>query len=188
MMERRTGRRTLRRAVRATRMLAAIAMVTACSSSPAPESAPDPAPAPEAAAPAGPLLSPAAAAGSYRLRTEIERQGGRPRRGRSPAVTQLVLSRTPSAAPQMGAPVTTFNATVQIPGYTRAARGRSGQASAWWPVAGDSVVVQFANQRGDFVQLRGKREGRTLSGELWYLSMETGATFQLGTFVAERGR
>jgi hypothetical protein len=132
------------------------------------------------------MLAPAAAAGNYRLRTEIQRQGEPPRRGRTPAETPLVLSSTPSAAPQMGAPSTTFNGTLQIPGYTRAPRGRSGQASAWWPIPGDSVVVQFTAQQGDYVQLRGKLEGTTLRGELWYLSMESGATFQLGTFSAAR--
>lgn len=156
------------------------ASFAACASSPPPE----PAPAPEPPAPVLRVLAPAAAAGNYRLRTEIQRQGGPPRRGRTPAETPLVLTSTPAAAPQVGGPSTTFNATVQIPGYTRAPRGRTGQASAWWPIPGDSVVLQFAAQQGDLVQLRGKLEGTTLRGELWYLSMETGATFQLGTFSA----
>jgi hypothetical protein len=162
-------------------------LVAACSSSPAPEAAPAPAPAPEVAAPPpAAVMAPARAAGSYRLRTEIQRQGGQQRRGRTPAETPLVLTSTPAAAPQMGATGTTFNATVQIPGYTRAPRGRTGQAAGWWPIPGDSVVVQFAAQGGDLMQLRGKLEGTALRGEVWYLSMGTGATFQLGTFGATR--
>ena len=166
-------------------ILAGIILAAGCSSAPAPESAPAPAPEP-AAPPPGHVLAPSAPAGNWRLRTEIQRQGGPPRSGRTPAETPLVLTSTPAAAPQMGAPSTTFNATVQVPGYTRPPRGRTGQAAAWWPVPGDSVIVQFAAQHGDLMQLRGKLEGTTLRGEVWYLSMESGAVFQLGTFAARR--
>jgi hypothetical protein len=169
-------------------VVTATVLLSACASSPEPENAPAPAPAAEvvAAPPPAAVMAPSAAAGSYRLRTELQRQSAQASRGRTPAETPLTLSATPSAAPQMGAPATTFNATVQIPGYTQAPRGRSAQAAAWWSVPGDSVVVQFARQNGDFVQLRGKKEGTALRGEVWYLSMESGATFQLGTFTATR--
>ncbi len=163
------------------------AFVAACSSSPSPEAVPAPAPAPEVVAPPpAAVMAPSTAAGTYSLRTEIQRQGSQPRRRGNPSATRLVLTSTPAAAPQMGAPAATFNATVQVPGYTRAPRGRSGQAAGWWPIAGDSVVVQFAVQQGDLMQLRGKLQGTALSGEIWYLSMESGATFQLGTFSAAK--
>jgi len=163
-------------------------VLAACSSSPAPESVPAPVlTSAESAAVRAPMLAPSAVSGSYRLRADIQRQGGQPpHHGRTPAETPLSLSSTPSAAPQMGAPATSFNATVQIPGYTRQPRGRSGQAAAWWPIPGDSVVVQFARQNGDYVQLRGKKDGTALRGEIWYLAMQSGATFQLGTFSAAR--
>jgi hypothetical protein len=162
-------------------------MVAGCSSSSPPEAAPAPAPPPETAAPpvAAAVMAPTTAAGTYTLRTQIQRQGSQ-QRGGSPASTRLVLTSTAAAAPQMGAPATTFNATVQVPGYTRAPRGRSGQAAGWWPIPGDSLIVQFAVQQGDLMQLRGKLEGTALRGEIWYLSMESGATFQMGTFSAAR--
>ena len=47
-------------------------------------------------------------------------------------------------------------------------------------------MVQFAAQRGDLMQLRGRLQGTTLRGEVWYLSMQSGATFQMGTFSATR--
>ncbi len=160
--------------------------LAACASTPEPAPAPEPEPAAEAAVPAGAVLAPRAAAGTYQLRTDIQRQGGSARRGRAPATTPLTLSTRPATEQQMGAPATTYSATVQITGYTRGARGRAAQSAAWWPAAGDSVIVQFPNPRGDFVQLRGRLQGRELRGELWYLSMETGATFQLGTFSATK--
>jgi hypothetical protein len=178
----RAGLPACRRAATAVALLVAVA----CSSAPAPEPAPAPAPAPDVVTPPAAVLAPATAAGSYRLRTAIQRQGGRQQGGRGPAEAPLVLTTTPAAAPQMGAPATTFNATVQVPGYTRAPRGRSGQAAGWWPIPGDSVVVQFAVQQGDLMQLRGKFEAGALRGEVWYLSMGSGASFQLGTFSAAK--
>jgi len=160
-------------------------LAAGCSSAPSPETAPVPDPV-RAAAPPAPILAPSAVAGNWRLRTEIQRQGSQQHGAHSPAQTPLVLSSTPSAAPQMGAPDAAFNATVQVPGYTHAPRGRRGQAAAWWPIPGDSVVVQFAAQHDDLMQLRGKLEGSTLSGEIWYLSMASGAIFQMGTFGATR--
>lgn len=80
-----------------------------------------------------------------------------------------------------------FGAVIQLPGYTRAPRGRTAQSAVWFPVPGDSIVVQFTSAQGAQVQLRGALRGRTLSGDVWYLS-DSGAGFQLGTFNATRSR
>src|SRR5258708_1588228 len=112
------------------------------------------------------------------------RQGGARR-----AQGALQLSATTTAAPLPGAgPGTQFNATVMLSGYTVAPRGRTGQAGAWWPIGGDSVVVEFASANAGEIQLRGAMRGRTIQGELWFLSGSTGATFQMGTFAAQQAR
>jgi hypothetical protein len=139
------------------------------------------------------MVAPAAAAGQYQLRVTLQQgQGQSQGRGstRPPAATTLRLDTQPAAAPMMG-PSAQFNAIIHVPGYTRPPRGRSGQAAAWWPSPGDSVIVQFVPvQQGAQIQLRGaltRTDQRTdLSGEVWYLSLETGSTFQLGTFTATR--
>lgn len=102
----------------------------------------------------------------------------------------LRLEATPLAAPLAGVQaVTQFSANIAIAGYTRAPRGRTGQVAAWWPVPGDSIVIQFPSARGNgSVQLRGARRGPALSGEIWFISEATGATFQLGTFAASKTR
>ncbi len=127
------------------------------------------------------------------LRTEIQNPGGgrrqAPRRGAAAREgTTLRLEATRLAAPIAGAEGTTqFTATIAIPGYTRAPRGRAGQVAAWWPIPGDSLVIQFPAARGNAsVQLRGARQGRVLNGDIWYISTGTGTTFQLGTFTARR--
>ena len=167
-------------------------LVLACGgTAPPPEPAPQPAPAPEAAPAPGPSLAPRAAAGTYRLRTEIERRGNPQRagarRGRPPETT-LRLDATPSAAPVEGAPGTPYLASIMLPGYTQAPRGRTGQAAAWWPVPGDTVVVQWTTPRGQILQLRGQLRGATLAGEVWFVSPASGATFQMGTFSATKSR
>ncbi len=81
-----------------------------------------------------------------------------------------------------------YQATITIPGYTRPARRGRAQSAGWWPVGGDSVVVQFeqgAQSRGD-MQLRGKLNGNSLAGDVWYVATESGNVFQLGTFTATR--
>jgi hypothetical protein len=102
----------------------------------------------------------------------------------------LRLEATPLAAPLAGVQaVTQFSANIAIVGYTRAPRGRTGQVAAWWPIPGDSIVIQFQSARGNAsIQLRGVRSGPTLTGDVWYLSEATGASFQLGTFTASRTR
>ncbi len=101
----------------------------------------------------------------------------------------IQLSATPAAAPLPGsAPATQFNATVALSGYTTAPRGRTSQAGAWWPIGGDSVVVEFASANAGEIQLRGALRGRAIQGEIWFLSGATGATFQMGTFTATKGR
>jgi hypothetical protein len=168
------------------RRLLTLLFFVACSHSP-PESAPAPAadesPAP---VPIGASLTPGAASGAWRLNAAVQssRRGGTRRSQGS-----IQLSATPTAAPLPGsAPATQFNATVALSGYTTAPRGRTGQAGAWWPIGGDSVVVEFASANSGEIQLRGALRGRTIQGEIWFLSGATGATFQMGTFTATKGR
>jgi len=128
--------------------------------------------------------------GTWRLRTEIQ-TGNRPApRARRPAVSQIVLTSEAATTPGMGAPPgAQRNARVAMPGYSaRAPRGQTGQAGTWWPIPGDSVVVQFSQGRRGQIQLRGKLDDGALQGEVWYLSIESGATFQMGTFSANKQR
>ena len=145
--------------------------------------APPPAPA-EPGPPTGPMVSASTAAGTYRLRANLQRRSATAHG--APAETPLSLSYTPSAAPATGAPGATYNATISLPGYTHAAPGRTTQGAAWWPIAGDSVVVQFTYQRADLVQLRGHLQGRSLVGEVWFYGGEAGTSYQLGTFTATK--
>jgi len=154
---------------------------------------PEPAPVPEAAPPPAPTLAPRAAAGTYRLRAEIERRGDAQRQGagrgrRRPPETTLRLDATPSAAPVEGAPGTPYVASLSVPGYTQAPRGRTGQGAVWWPAPGDTVVVQWTTPRGQVLQLRGQLRGAILGGEVWFVSPASGATFQMGTFSAQKTR
>ena len=159
--------------------------------------APPAPPAPEPAAPMAPapsaMFTPSAATGNYLLRTVIQGPGGgqrpAPRRGAAAREgADLRLETTRLAAPLAGVEATTqFTATITIAGYTRAPRGRTGQVAAWWPIPGDSLVIQFPAARGNAsIQLRGARQGRALSGDIWYVSTATGTTFQLGTFTARK--
>jgi hypothetical protein len=76
-----------------------------------------------------------------------------------------------------------------MPGYSaRAPRGQTGQAATWWPIPGDSVVVQFSQGTRGQMQLRGRLHGGAIQGEIWYLSLESGATFQMGTWSAAKQR
>jgi hypothetical protein len=169
--------------------MSAVAMLAfAACSHPAPEPAPAPAPAPPAETPAPPAIAPTlttgAASGSYRMNAHI--QGSR-RGSRSAQNGMFQLSGQPAAAMMMGGPGAQFGAVVALPGYTRAPRGRSGQVAAWWPIGGDSIVVQFATNDAQ-VQLRGALQGGRVQGEVWFLSLESGSTFQMGTFTAIKGR
>jgi len=180
------------RTVGTVRAVCGLVLLAACSSAPQPATPvpePDPIPADAPAPPSTPALSPQRVAGSYRLTATIDRAPGRSsgrRRTAAPA-TPMRLYVSQVAAPEAGVPSPAFNATVAIRGYTRAPRGRSGQAAAWWPIPGDSIVIQFASaaQRDAQVQLRGVVEGRAIQGEVWFLTA-SGATFQLGTFNARR--
>ena len=70
-----------------------------------------------------------------------------------------------------------------------APRGRPGQAAVWWPLPGDTVVVHFLPPRAQGVmELRGALKGDTLSGDIWYTSLETNSSYQMGTFRAVRRR
>lgn len=163
-------------------------VLAACSKTPPPE---PPAPAPEEVAPAppsGPLIVPSSAAGIYQLRSELQGRG-QPRNARGArATSSLVLDTQPTAVPTMGAASgAQFNATVALPGLTHPPRGRAAQAASWWPIPGDSVIVQFDTARdGVLIQLRGLVSGNTIQGEVWYISLNTSASFQIGSFTATK--
>ena len=136
-------------------------------------------------------MVPASAIGTWRLEVTIE-SGNRPvRRGRNDPRATMTLSSRSAQAAMMGGPQAQFAATIAIPGYSRPARrGRAQQQASWWPLAGDSLVVQFAHgtdARGE-VQLRGQLRDGALRGEMWYLSTGTGSTYQLGSFSGVKTR
>ena len=164
--------------------VAALAAAAACSKTEVTPVQPagDPTP-PEAR-----MVRPTAVSGVYRLSTQITSRSGQQNQGRR-ASANMTLSSEAAAVPAAGAPSgAQYNATVTIPGYTKAPRGRSGQAAAWWPSRGDTVVVQFAQGTNGEIQLRGAHSGTTITGEIWYVSAETGSSFQLGTFGATKVR
>lgn len=135
-------------------------------------------------------ISPRAVIGTYQGDVRITNPAGR-ERGRSgrAARTQIRLESSPTAVPAEGSESgAQYNATVILPGYTRAPRGRSGQIATWWPGPLDSVIVQFTGQQGNQIQMRGAVAGRRITGEIWYRSVSTGSSFQLGTFVATKAR
>lgn len=171
---------TIRSSARAA--LAAL-VASACSHAPPPPPVP----------PAAPVVAPHAASGTYDLTTTLpSRQPAQTSRSRgrtrpAPGTTPtLELVYRPLAAPDATAPSSTqLSATINLPGYTRAPRGRTGQAAAWWPLPGDSVIVHFQPPQGTgIMDLRGALKGDTLSGDVWYTSLGTGAAFQMGTFKA----
>ena len=182
------------------RRAAAVVLVAAACSRPQP--APAPAPAPDTAAAVAaprPAVAPARVAGTYNLQAIIQGRAipapvAPPRRGRArtttaPPTATLQLSAIPVAAPDPTASSTTQLAgTVALPGYTMAPRGRTVQAASWWPAGGDSVVVHWVTPRNVALTLRGTVRGDTLSGDIWYTSLDSGAEFQLGTFTAVRRR
>lgn len=165
----------------------AVCLLAGCAHSP--EMAPVP-----AAVPAAPTVAPHAAAGIYDLsttlaRTQPSRRTGRAARPEPGASLQLAYQAL--AAPDATAPSSTqLAATVNIPGYTRAPRGRPGQAASWWPLPGDSVVVHFLppQQHTGTIDLRGMLKGDTLWGEIWLTSLQTGNASQMGTFMAVKRR
>ena len=180
------------------RRAAAVVFVAAACSRPQP--VPAPAPAPDTAAAAPRLaVAPARVAGTYNLQAIIQ---GRtipapvapPRRGRArtaaaPLAATLQLGTTLVAAPDPTASSSIQLAgLVALPGYTMAPRGRTVQAASWWPAGGDSVVVHWVTPRNAALALRGTVRGDTLSGDIWYTSLDSGAEFQLGTFTAVRRR
>ncbi len=163
----------------------AAGLLAACAHRPPPS---PPGPVTPAVNPAAPVVEPHRATGSYVLTTDLKlSQPATPRR-RPPRVpvVGLRLNFQPLAAPDATAASSTqLAAMVNIPGYTRAPPGRIGQAAAWWPLPGDSVIVHFATPQGDgLMDLRGMLKGDTLSGEIWYTSKSSGTVFQMGTFRA----
>ncbi len=143
--------------------------------------------------PSAPVVEPHRATGSYVLTTDLKLSRpaapAPPRRQRRPPPAQvpaLRLDFQPLAAPDATAASSTqLSATVIIPGYTRSPPGRTGQAAAWWPLPGDSVIVHLPTPGGDgLMDLRGALKGDTLSGEIWYTSSGSGTVFQMGTFRA----
>ena len=176
---------------------AALLMLSALSCS-HPPAVPEPVPEP-AAAPAAPLV-PVRAAGLYDLQVQIQGRTQpaapatpprRPVRGRTtaPPGPTLQLLATAAAALEATAPSTTqFAAAVALPGYTMPPRGRTTQAASWWPTGGDSVMVYWVTPRRAAMALRGALRADTLSGDVWYTSLESGTEFQLGRFTAVRRR
>ena len=176
--------------------LMAVVLAGACSrSQPIPEPVPEPVAAPTAAS--RPPMAPTLAAGTYTLQAVVQgRQipGPPPQaraRGRqaAPPSASLVLVARASPAPNGLAPsAAQLTATVALPGYTMAPRGRTAQTATWWPTGGDSLTVFWMTPRNATVALKGALRGDTLSGDVWYTSLESGAEFQLGTFSAVRRR
>ena len=167
--------------------LAFSASLVGCSH-PAPQTAPVPEPVPVPVVTPAPMLAPATAAGAYQLHVEIQSGNRPPARNRRDVQPSMTLLRSPATTRTMGGPETQLGATITIPGYTRPVRRGQAQPAAWWPAGGDSLVVQFAQgqqSRGE-VQLRGALHGASVQGEIWYVSSETGNTFQLGTFSATK--
>jgi hypothetical protein len=166
------------------RIAVAALVAAACSS----------APSPPPVRPAEPVVAPHAASGTYDLTTTLpSRQTARQRgRGRAAPVETptLDLVYRPVAAPDATAGSNTqFAATLNLPGYTRSPRGRTGQAVVWWPLPGDSVIVHFQPpQTTGLVDLRGALRSDTLSGDVWYTSPGTGTSFQMGKFRAVKRR
>ena len=89
------------------------------------------------------MIAPRVATGSYRVSANIQSSSAPRRSPRSARPGLILLSNEPAAVPMTGGSGAQFNATVTLPGYTHAPPGRTGQAAAWWPIGGDSVVVQF---------------------------------------------
>ena len=154
-----------------------------------------------AAIPAAPTVAPHVATGTYDLATTLARTPpgsptrpsgrGRPTRTAPEAAASLQLAYQALAAPDPTASSRTqLAAVLNLPGYTRAPRGRPGQAVAWWPLPGDSVVVHFQppQQQGGTIELRGMLRGDTLAGDIWYTSLQLGNVFQMGTFTAVKRR
>jgi len=173
--------------------LLSVLLPAACAHPPAPA----PVPVVPAANPAAPVVTPRRATGVYDLittlhvtapaRTSRSRRSSRTPR---PPAASLQLAFRPLAAPDATAASSTqLSAIVAIPGYTRAPAGRTGQAAAWWPLPGDSVIVHFQSPRGDgTMELRGVLRGDSLSGDVWFTSTSSGSTYELGTFLGVKRR
>jgi len=166
-----------------------LALLAACSSRPDPViDEPFPVPTDTTPPTMSSRISPRAVVGTYQGDVALS-NAARGRSGRTRTTrTQIRLESAATAVPAEGASGTQYNATVILPGYTRAPRGRSGQSAAWWPGPLDSVVVQFTGQQGAQIQMRGALHGSRITGEIWYTSLETGSSFQLGTFSTTKVR
>lgn len=194
MLRRRIGGEVGRRSWAVGGLLVAAAL--SCShAQPAPEPIPEPAPAAPVAAVPATSLAPARAAGLYDLQVQIQGRAPqatpprRPARGRAAAGPTLQLLATTAAALEPTAPsMTQFTAAIALPGYSMPARGRTTQAASWWPTGGDSVVIYWVTPRRAGISLRGAMRADTLSGDVWYTSLENGTEFQLGRFTAVRRR
>jgi len=175
--------------------LGAMATGLAVACSHRPEVAPVP-----AAVPAAPTVAPHSAVGTYDLSTTLARsraaaqpppsQRARPAARPEPGASLQLVYQALAAPDATASSSTQLAALVNIPGYTRAPRGRPGQAASWWPLPGDSVVVHFQppQQHAGTIDLRGMLRGDTLWGEIWYTSLQTGSVFQMGTFVGVKRR
>lgn len=169
------------------RLAAVLLLVAGCAKPAAPPPPPAPAPEPEPPpAVVAPAPAVAAVAGRYRLAADVPRRQARGRARGTPA-TPLTLQAAVARSPDgMTAVSRQYVATATIPGYAAAARGR--ESAWWWPIAGDSVVIHLILRDGNRLQLRGAVSRTVLRGEVWFMSGQTGTTYQLGTFTATRTR
>lgn len=159
----------------------------ACAKPAPPPPPPEPEPEPEVVViePTAPLPV-RTLAGRYTLRTDLPRRTQRGRRATDPA-TVLRLNAAAARNPDELAGVPRqFVAAVAIPGYGGVARGR--ERAWWWPASGDSVVLHVILPSGGRMQLRGAVNRNQIRGDVWMISLESGSTYQLGTFTATRTR
>lgn len=189
-MSDRTSKRQSVKASKRAGLVTVLMLAVACSKNDPPPVTPFPVPTDTTPPTMTSRISPRAVIGTYQGDVQITNPAGR-ERGRSGrnARTQIRLESAPTAVPAEGSESgTQYNANVILPGYTRAPRGRTGQIAAWWPGPLDSVIIQFTGQQGNQIQMRGAVAGNRIQGEIWYRSVTTGNSFQLGTFTATKPR
>jgi hypothetical protein len=164
--------------------IAAAVAIAACAK-PAPPAAPAPEP---PVAELGRAPDVRAVAGRYALTTETQRgtpgrRSTRPGRGQTPLRLDTVAAVNAEAVAGVARQ---YLATVTVPGYSAGSRGVP--RSSWYPIAGDSVVIQAVGAQGNRIQLRGALASGVIRGEVWITTASSGSTYQIGTFTATRTR
>ncbi|HWO87743.1 MAG TPA: dipeptidase [Gemmatimonadales bacterium] len=111
----------------------------------------------------------------------------RARATRNPAVGRVETPLTLTADRAPVPDTSRYAGEIVMAGFVRMQRNNRGRPAVWWPVAGDSLVIRFTSDRGQWLELRGRQEGQLLRGDVWYLSETTGRPqYQLGTFEMRR--